>query len=134
MPAPIYRHSKLIGEKVREGVAQGVPISKIIASVAHYQDCPHNATTFSRVYAKDIAEAEFELAMSLGKYAMKRIEEGSDPILLHALKAKAGWIAEEKVAVRESDGNEDTSVIDDILSKLGKNTKTEDVSNDPTQN
>lgn len=127
MSEPLYKHSKLIADKIREGIAQGVSLKQIMETVAHYQECPSSGTTFRKIYAKDIAEAKFELQMALGKFAMQRIAEGSDPILLHALKSKAGWVAEEKVAVREVDEEEtDTSVIDDILNKIGKNPKQSD--------
>ncbi len=121
MSEPLYKYSKLIADKIKEGIAQGVSLKAIMETVAHYQECPSSATTFRKIYAKDIAEAKFELQMALGKFAMQRIAEGSDPILLHALKSKAGWVAEEKVSVREMDEDEtDTSVIDDILGKIGK--------------
>ncbi len=127
MSEPLYKHSKLIADKIREGIAQGVSLKAIMETVAHYQECPSSATTFRKIYAKDIAEAKFDLQMNLGKFAMQRIAEGSDPILLHALKSKAGWVAEEKTTIREVDDEEtDTSVIDDILTKIGKLPKTEE--------
>jgi hypothetical protein len=123
---PVYKYSKLIADKIRDGIAQGVSLKQIMETVQHYQECPSSATTFRKIYSKDIAEAKFDLSVKLGQYAMTRIAEGSDPILLHALKSKAGWIAEEKVTVRETDEEEtDTSVIDDILTKLGKNKNNE---------
>ena len=115
------KHSKHIAKKVRELIGNGVSITVILDSIQKYQEAPRSTNTLYKIYADDIAEARAEFHGYLGKKAMERIEEGSDAVLIHALKTKAGW--SEKIVVEERDSDEpdeNTDAISTLAVLLGR--------------
>jgi hypothetical protein len=115
------KYSKHIAKKVKELIGNGVSITVILDSVQKYQEAPRSINTLYKIYGEDIAEARAELHNDLGKYAMVRIKAGSDAVLIHALKTKAGWT--EKVIVEERDSDdpdENTDAISTLAVLLGR--------------
>lgn len=118
------KHSKPIAKKIKELIGDGVSMKVILDSIQHYQEAPRAMPTLYRIYERDIAEARAEFHGWLGQKAKTRIEEGSDAVLIHALKTKAGWT--EKIIVEERDSDEpdeNTDAIATLAVLLGKGAK-----------
>jgi hypothetical protein len=116
------KYSKHIAKKVKELIGNGVSITVILDSVQKYQEAPRSINTLYKIYGEDIAEVRAAFHGYLGQKARERIDAGSDAVLIHALKTKAGWT--EKVIVEERDSDdpdENTDAISTLAVLLGRN-------------
>jgi hypothetical protein len=114
-------YNKVIGNRIRKDIGNGVGMRVIFSAIQHLQYAPKSMRTFYTTYDQDISEARAKLHGELGAFAMARIKEGSDAVLIHALKSKAGWnpslVVEEK---DEDDGDENSDAVDRLAALLGR--------------
>ena len=121
-----YKHSKPIAKKIKQLIGDGVTMKVILDSIQHYQEAPSAMPSLYRIYGEDIADARAQFHGWLGQKAKERINEGSDAVLIHALKTKAGWTDKVVVEARDSDDpDENTDAIATLAVLLGKSPKTE---------
>lgn len=123
-------YDKKIENKLREGIRNGLTIKVIFDSIRHYQNSPQSVQTLYNKYGAAIAEERASLQTWLGDKARKRIEEGSDAVLIHALKTKAGWNS--PVEVKEVDDKDPDENLD-AISLLAKRLGIEDTTDDSTK-
>ena len=117
-------YNKNIENRVRKLIKDGVSIRMIFESIQELQHAPRSYTTFYKHYGHAIAEEKAELASWLGGKARESIERGSDTVLIHALRSKAGWNPTQVVDERDDeDPDEDNDPLQVLMEKLGKKTQ-----------
>ena len=118
----VYKRDKTIARKIREGILNGLSLTRIHDSLRHYSNCPSSWTTINKIYGKDIAEARAEIDGKVTDLAFKRMENGSDKLIELYLRSKAGW--NPTVNINEIDDAVDA--VDILMEKLGKKSKDEE--------
>ena len=115
-------YSKVIANKVKDGVRGGVSIKDILASIQSYQNAPHSRTTFYKLYGNDIAEVTFDTVSKVGSKVVQQALDGDFKSQELYLRSKGGWSPNSTVSVDDIDSpaEAETSAIDDLMTLLGK--------------
>ena len=125
--AATYRYDGRMATKIREGILNGLTLTRIHDSIRHWQQCPSSWQTIAKLYQKDIAEARAEIDQKVTGLAFKRMEDGSDKLIELYLRSKAGWNPTVDIReMEEGDPDEATDAVDVLMEKLGKKTQNEE--------
>lgn len=123
-----YRHDGHIANQIREGILNGLSLTRIHDSIRHYQQCPASWTTLSKIYREDIAQARAEIDKRVTGFAFKRMEEGSDKLIELYLRSKVGWNPTVNInEMDNTDPDEAVDAVDVLMEKLGKKQKDDPV-------
>ena len=117
-----------IARKVREGIAGGVSVRQIFASVLHMKNAPQSYTTFYKLYREDMDEVKFTLDAKVGKTVIDQALEGDFKSQELYLRSRAGWSPSSHVQEQEvgTEDEENEGAVNALMSALGKDTDTEE--------
>lgn len=118
-------YSKVIANKVVDGVKSGVSIKDIVASVQSLQNAPSSTVTFYKLYGNLIAETRAEIVGKVGSKVIEQALAGDFKSQELFLRSKGGWSPNATISIDELDGpvDEDTNGIDALMVLLGKDSK-----------
>lgn len=116
-------YSEVIAKKVRQGIADGVAVKDIMASIQKYQNAPRSMATFYKLYGDDIASTRADIVGRVGSIVVQQALEGDFKAAEFFLRSKGGWSPTQTNIEVEQDTDPDTddSAIDTLMSLLGKN-------------
>lgn len=115
-----YEYSEEVAKRLREGILQGLALTKIHDSMKHLQACPASMSTLTKVYGQVIAEARVSLDEKLLTAFWKKVGEGDSRMIELGLRTKVGFNPPTKVEDTTGDPNEDTTPLDKLQEFLNK--------------
>jgi len=116
------KHSKVIANKVKDMVRNGVAVRDILAAIQKYQDAPSSMSTFYKVYGQDMAETKADVVGAVGGVVVQKALEGDFKAAELYLRSKGGWSPVSTVNEVEQveDPDLDEAAIDSLMALLGK--------------
>jgi len=120
-----FKFSKIIENRIREGIRNGLTIAVIHDSIMHLNEAPNSKQTFYKIYGEVIADERARFQSRLGQKANDILDNPDHPghtkILELALRAKAGWNPSVKIEEKTDDSaDENLDAISALMLKLGK--------------
>jgi len=104
-----------------------VSVKDIMASIQKYSHAPSSTSTFYKLYGGDIAEVKFDTTSAIVNVVVEHALAGDFQAAELYLRSKGGWSPTNTVEEREvgSEEEEDRSAVEEIMTRLGKNTPDE---------
>lgn len=114
-------YSKRIGEKVREGIRQGLNVKQIFGSIQSHQNAPGSMTTFYKLYRQDMDEERADIVGKVGSKVINQALEGDFKSQEFFLRSRGDWSPQSTETVVEADSaDEAVSAITSLMAALGK--------------
>jgi len=119
-------YSEVIAKKVRQGIANGVAVKDIMASIQKYQNAPRSMATFYKLYGQDIADTKADIVGQVGSVVIQQALDGDFKAAELFLRSKGGWSPTQTINETEltDDPDTDESAIDSLMTLLGKSNGT----------
>ena len=119
-------YSEVIAKKVRQGIANGVAVKDIMASIQKYQNAPRSMATFYKLYGQDIADTKADIVGQVGSVVIQHALDGDFKAAELFLRSKGGWSPTQTINETEltDDPDTDESAIDSLMTLLGKSNGT----------
>lgn len=109
------KYSKLIEDRIREGIQNYLTMQAILDSVSHMKEGPASTKSLYKIYGDVIAEERFKQQGFIGGAMHRKIQEGDSKMIEFAARTKMGL--NPTTQVKEVDEDEESK---DAISTLAK--------------